>query len=575
MKINRTVLNFLIGLCFLIVAPSYAQDWTMQNIAGDGSLEFAPGLDPLSTGFNSPGAMAVDSSGNIYFTVLGDYRIYRIKDGVLEIFHDEMLESGVANFLNGLAIDSQNNVYYSFSQTNESTGFYDRRYYIWKKTQDGVQTHIAGYNGENGFPPNADEITDNLAGSNPIGNVAGLKVRTVPDGSGGFTDFLYYSGYGEGQSFIQKIVLTDDSHPSYRVAGTNSFAPAEITEGVQATDFPVNVGLGFAWDSAGNLYYGTKNNRINRINASDQTIHFFAGNGTEGFSGDGGDATLASLNLSASGFLITEFNGEEVMLLCDSDNKRIRKIILSEDGGPNIISTLCGTGYSEGELGHEAGDLDNGQFKLASETNIVPFDILMIDNKIVFSDQEKRLRQAFLCDNPVINSISISQEVICKGDEVTLTPDGSKGDATLWNWFMSSDCGLTTEAITHDPTLTVIVTDNITYSVNLTGGCTTRDVCTPIELELNCKEFYNTFTPNGDGKNDFLEINTVQNYPTNTVSIYNRWGKLIKEIQNYDNVTQVWNGSDEANAIVETGTYYFSFQAGGEVILTGWIQLVN
>ncbi len=567
MKKNGIVLSFLTGLCFLIVAPTFAQDWTMNNIAGTGGEEFIPGSGPLETGFNVPNAMAVDSDGNIYFVVTADYKIYRIKDGIVEVFHDE---TEFGNFLNGIAIDSHDNVYYTFSQTTASTGFYDRRYYIWKKDQDGIQTHIAG-TGYDGFPPTFGDY----ASGHPIGRAAGLKIRKVLDGSGGFTEYLYYSGNGVSQSFIQKIDLTDDSHPTFRVAGNDDPAPAEITEGVHALEFPVSVGLGFAWDSDGNLYYGTKNNRINKINADDETIQFFAGNGIAGYSGDEGDAKLASLNLTTSGFLITELNEIEVMLLCDTQNKVIRKIIIGGEGEENTITTLCGSGFEEGDAGQEDGDLENGQYRLALETNMLPYDILEANGKIVFSDQAKRIRQMFLCNNPVINSIEINQEVLCKGDEITLEPQGTLGEATLWNWFVSSDCGTDTEVISHDPTLTVTITENITYSVNATGGCATRDVCTPIEIELNCKEFYNTFTPNGDGKNDFLEISTVQNYPTNTVSIYNRWGGLIKEIQNYDNTSQVWNGSDEANAIMDSGTYYFTFQSGGEVILTGWVQIVN
>ncbi|MCC7454657.1 MAG: hypothetical protein IT222_10855, partial [Crocinitomix sp.] len=250
MKINRIVINYLIGLCFLIVSPTYAQDWTMQNIAGNGGLEFAPGLDPLSTGFNAPGAMAVDTNGNIYFTVPDQFRIYRIKDGVLEIFHDELDDSGIENRLNGLAIDSQNNVYYTFSQTSPSTGFYDRRYYIWKRDQYGAQTHIAG-TGYEGFPP-MDGLS---ASSNPIGAATCLKILSVKDDGGWTNDFLYYTGSASNQNFIQKIVLTDVSLPSHRVAGTDHPDASEIVEGAQATDFPISVDSGLAWDSAGNLYY--------------------------------------------------------------------------------------------------------------------------------------------------------------------------------------------------------------------------------------------------------------------------------------------------------------------------------
>ena len=139
------------------------------------------------------------------------------------------------------------------------------------------------------------------------------------------------------------------------------------------------------------------------------------------------------------------------------------------------------------------GNLEGANAKLAIEANIKPFDILQIGDSIYFSDDAKRIRKAFLCTNPVINSVSISDEVICKGDEITIEAKGLIGDATLWNWFISSDCGVAAEAISHNLTLTVTVTENVTYTVNATGGCASRDICTPVEIKLNCEEFYNTF----------------------------------------------------------------------------------
>jgi gliding motility-associated-like protein len=551
-----------------ILSPLFAQDWTIRNIAGNGNDIFVPDVNPLLSGFNKPNAMAADTSGNIYFIVTAQNRIYRIKDGILEIFYEETV---IGNFLNGLAIDSHNNVFFTFSQTGPP-GDGNRQYFIWKKTQDELTDAflIAG-NGDAGFPP----LMGDHASDYPIGKAAGLKINKEPDGSGGFTEYLYYSGNGESQSFIQKIDLTNDSHPTFRVAGTNESAPAEITEGVQALDFSVNVGLGFAWDSAGNLYYGTNNDRINRINASDQTIHFFAGNSTAGYIEDNIDAKLTSLDLSTSGFLITNINGVEAMLICDSENNRVRKIVLATEAGqPNIITTICGTGFDEGTVGQAAGDLTGSNVKLGEETNLKPFDIVQIGNEYYISDNAKRIRKMFLCKNPTIEEIEVIEDVFCIGDTIILKVDGDINQAGQWNWF-EEECGNIVTSFSHQPTIEIIVDKGKTYTVNATGGCATRDVCTEITISPNCKEFYNTFSPNGDGKNDFMEINTVQNYPTNVVSIFNRWGSLVKEIQNYDNLTNVWNGTDLSNDYVASGTYFFSFESGGEVIISGWVQIIR
>jgi len=64
--------------------------------------------------------------------------------------------------------------------------------------------------------------------------------------------------------------------------------------GGAATSAKLNYPIGVAVDSAGNLYIAdTNNNRIRMVAASTGIISALAGNGTAGYSGDGGAATVA------------------------------------------------------------------------------------------------------------------------------------------------------------------------------------------------------------------------------------------------------------------------------------------
>ncbi|WP_430907461.1 BspA family leucine-rich repeat surface protein [Maribacter sp. 2-571] len=79
------------------------------------------------------------------------------------------------------------------------------------------------------------------------------------------------------------------------------------------------------------------------------------------------------------------------------------------------------------------------------------------------------------------------------------------------------------------------------------------------------------FSPDGDGINDFWEIDGIEQYPTNTVTIYNRWGDAVFRIDNYDNAGSVFNG--DANLKTKmgagrlpAGTYFFDIQIEGETI---------
>src|SRR6201993_4521796 len=79
--------------------------------------------------------------------------------------------------------------------------------------------------------------------------------------------------------------------------------------------------FGVAVDAVGNLYIAdTSNHRIRKVDTSGM-ITTVAGNGTEGFSGDGGAATSASLNFPTG----VTVDRADNLLITDQSNHRIRK----------------------------------------------------------------------------------------------------------------------------------------------------------------------------------------------------------------------------------------------------------
>jgi serine/threonine protein kinase, bacterial len=106
-------------------------------------------------------------------------------------------------------------------------------------------------------------------------------------------------------------------------------------DGGKATEARLNVPAGLAFDKRGNLYIADRNN--NRIRKVDTrgTITTIAGTGTAGFSGDGGPATQAQINLP-SGIAL---DGKGNLFFSDRSNNRIRVI----DSKGNI-RTYAGSG---------------------------------------------------------------------------------------------------------------------------------------------------------------------------------------------------------------------------------------
>jgi gliding motility-associated-like protein len=65
-------------------------------------------------------------------------------------------------------------------------------------------------------------------------------------------------------------------------------------------------------------------------------------------------------------------------------------------------------------------------------------------------------------------------------------------------------------------------------------------------------------SPNGDGINDFLQIDNIANYPENKLTIMNRNGQLIYETSGYDNSSKVFDGHSSKNGQMQLpGTYFY------------------
>ena len=86
--------------------------------------------------------------------------------------------------------------------------------------------------------------------------------------------------------------------------------------------------------------------------------------------------------------------------------------------------------------------------------------------------------------------------------------------------------------------------------------------------------FYNMITPNGDTSNETWIIENIEEpfYEGNEVAIYNRYGQLVWQIENYNNLDRVFEGKGMDHQLLPDGTYFFEVTyASGQK--TGFLEV--
>lgn len=182
--------------------------------------------------------------------------------------------------------------------------------------------------------------------------------------------------------------------------GTNGYNG----DGIQATAARLYNPYGVIMDASGDLYIADQNNhRVRKINSSG-IISTVAGNGTAGYLGDGGAATSGRL-YNPSGLY---FDASGNMLIADQYNHAIRKV----NNVSGIITTITGTGT--------AGYGGDGGPATAGVLDHPPGVCVNSANNIFIADGfNQRIRMI----GPSISGISS----LCVGGSTTLTGSPAGG----------------------------------------------------------------------------------------------------------------------------------------------------
>ncbi|TPN82334.1 PKD domain-containing protein [Aquimarina algicola] len=184
-------------------------------------------------------------------------------------------------------------------------------------------------------------------------------------------------------------------------------------------------------------------------------------------------------------------------------------------------------------------------------------------------------------DNASVNATNVVIEDLLPQGYQYISSDASSGDydPVRGLWTLSGINTSETETLN----ITVRVLDVDDY-INVAGlldvdqfDINTANNRDDAFVETQCLTIFNEFSPNNDGVNDTFNIDCISRFPDNRLEIYNRWGNIVYEKDNYDNS---WDGTSNGRAVIYTedklpvGTYYYILNLGdGSEPKAGWIYL--
>lgn len=295
------------------VVSTYAGTLAVCGYTGDGGAA-------TSAEMYYPASVAIDSSGNLYIGDTNNYVVRKVTKSTGKI-------STIAG----------NHTYGYTGDGGPATSAEMTYAYGIAVNSTGTTVTISDYNNQ--------RIRQFTVGGNIV-TVAGNGVACAgPCGEGGpATSAELYNPVGVAVTAGGTVYFSDNNNytvDSFTVggnlnllAGNHSYNTETLFSGAPATGVVLNYPFGIADDTSGNVYIADSHNFMVREDVkSSNLVNFFAGNGTYGYTGDGGPATSAEMTYD---YGVGKDSAGNVYI-ADTNNCLVRKVNTA-----GTISTFAG-----------------------------------------------------------------------------------------------------------------------------------------------------------------------------------------------------------------------------------------
>ena len=391
-----------IGLLVIASLPSLVKGQIITTVAGNGTAGYSGDGGQATNAEIRPGGVATDAVGNLY--IVNNIDSASSTAGVIRKVNTLGIISTIAgvstwgysgdgapataaklNNPTGVAFDAVGNLYIADQYNNRirivnTLGIINTFAGNGSTTAngDGGAATAAGLgypegiaidaNGNLYFSDRVNNRIRKISTSGIINTIAGNGVAGYSGDGGQATAATLYRPLDLAIDEEGNLYINDNLNDRIRKVNTLGIITTIVGNGInsysgdggQATAATLNFPGGVVVDAASNIYIGDMfNMRIRRMINTSGIINTIVGNGTAGYSGDGGQATGAELNYPQEIALDAVGN----LYIADAGNARIRKVTNAAASGieqfasineqvtvyPNPASTSLTLTLSKGE----------------------------------------------------------------------------------------------------------------------------------------------------------------------------------------------------------------------------------
>lgn len=535
-------------------------------IAGTGQASAIDGNVNVAT-FYRPDGVAVDNQFNIYVADAGNNKIRKITPaGVVSTFAGSGLPGSVDGngtnarlyYPTGITIDPNNNLYVADY----------RNYQVRKITPNGDVTTLAGggnIGNTNGVGKGASFNSPIMLAFDKLGNLF------VTDFNNNLIRKISLTGYTIDRNLPNGLVFdartgiisgtptetwtkTDYVITAYNLFGSDSetvnievVSASKIvfnelpTANICQADFDPEAISGMP------ITYSSSNLQVATILAG--KIHVVAP----------GITTITATNgteTSTRNFVVSDFQKPFAVITADATKAcqgvriTFRAIVTSAGTNPSFNWFFNGINVNNNASTFSTVDAKDGDLVTCQIINTdycVPV-ISDISNEIRLSIEEYT--------TPTVEINASTTEPICAGFPITFVATGTSNSiiSPTYEWLVNDKTtGINESTFT---SATLKNNDVVTVKMQTENACTTNPIAysNPITVAIrnDCEVLVrNSFTPNGDGVNDYWQINAVSDNAL--VKVFNRNGSIVYQSTGYK---KPWDGNLNGRSL-PVGTYYY------------------